>query len=93
MSRGYATGTMATESCSLEVPVNLPIGERLKLRAIERAETSADPVLAARFSIFGRLSRHEDMPRTERLKAREIRRKKWAEGAIAAYVIRDLGLS
>jgi hypothetical protein len=27
------------------------------------------------------------MPRTERLKAREIRRKKWAERAIAVYLI------
>ena len=62
--------------------MSLPVGERLKLRAIERVEASADPSLAARFSLFSRLSRHEGMPRTERLKARAIRRKKRAERAI-----------
>ena len=67
--------------------MSLPVGERRKLRAIERAETRADPGLAARFSIFGRLSRHEVMPPTERLKARAIRRKKRAERAIPGYVM------
>jgi hypothetical protein len=67
--------------------MSLPAGERRKLRTIERVEGRTDPGLAARFSIFNQLSRHDDMPRTERLKAREIRRKKWAERAIAAYLI------
>ncbi|MBV9382364.1 MAG: DUF3040 domain-containing protein [Streptosporangiaceae bacterium] len=67
--------------------MSLPAGERRKLRAIERAEARADPGLAARFSIFSQLSQPDDMPRTERLRAREIRRKNWAERAIAAYLI------
>ena len=67
--------------------MSLPLGERRKLRAIERAAAHANPGLAARFSIFNQLSRQEDMPRTERLKARTIRRKKWAQRAIAAYLI------
>jgi hypothetical protein len=37
--------------------------------------------------MFNQLSRQEDMPRTERVKAREIRRKKWAERAMNAYLI------
>jgi hypothetical protein len=69
--------------------MSLPARERRKLRAIERAEAWTDPGLAARFSIFNQLSRHEDMPRTERLKAREIRRMNWAERAITAYLTSD----
>jgi hypothetical protein len=67
--------------------MSLPRSERRKLRTIERAAAGADPGLAARFSIFNQLSRHEDMPRTERLKARAIRRKKWSERLIAGYLI------
>jgi hypothetical protein len=67
--------------------VSLPVGERLKLRAIERAEARADPSLAARFSLFSRLTRQEGMPHTERLKARAIRRKKRAARAIPGYVL------
>jgi hypothetical protein len=67
--------------------MSLPVGERRKLRTIERAVASADPRLAARFSIFNQLSRNEDMPRTELVKAREIRRQKWVERAITAYLI------
>jgi len=66
--------------------MSLPVGERRKLRAIERATASADPGLAARFSMFNELSRQEDMPRGERVTAREIRRKKWAERAMAEYL-------
>jgi hypothetical protein len=71
----------------LEVPMSLPARERRKLRTIERAEARADPGLAARFAIFNQLSRHDDMPRAERVKAREIRRMNWAERAITAYLI------
>ena len=67
--------------------MSLPVGERRKLRAMQRATASADPGLAARFAIFNRLSRQEDMPRTERLKAREVRRRKWTERVIVAYLI------
>ena len=67
--------------------MSLPVGERWKLRTIERATARADPGLAARFSMFNQISRQEDMPRTERVKARAIRRKKWAERAMNAYLI------
>ena len=66
--------------------MSLPVGERRKLRTIERAAARADPGLAARFSMFNQLSWQEDMPHTERVKAREIRRKKWAERAMNAYL-------
>jgi hypothetical protein len=67
--------------------MSLPADERRKLRRMERAETRADPGLAARFYIFGQLSRHDDMPRNERLKAREVRRRKWSERMIIEYFI------
>jgi hypothetical protein len=67
--------------------MSLPAGERRKLRAIERAQAAADPGLAARFSMFSQLSCHEEMPRTERLNARAVRRRKRAERAIIAYLI------
>jgi hypothetical protein len=67
--------------------MSLPVGERRKLRAIERATASADPGLAARFSMFNELSRQEDMPPGERVRAREIRRKKWAERVMTEYLL------
>jgi len=67
--------------------MSLPVGERRKLRRIERDAARADPGLAARFTIFNRLSRFEDMPRTERLKALGIGSKKWAGRTITAYLI------
>jgi hypothetical protein len=67
--------------------MSLPAGERRKLRAIERAQATADPDLAARFFLFSQLSWYEEMPRTERLNARAIRRRKRAERAIIAYFI------
>jgi hypothetical protein len=66
--------------------MSLPVGERRKLRAIERAQATADPDLAARFSLFSQLSWYEEMPLTERLNARAIRRRKRAEQAIIAYL-------
>jgi hypothetical protein len=65
--------------------MSLPFGERRKLRTIERAAVSADPGLAARFSIFNQLSRQEDMPRTERLRAWAFRRRRWAGLRMRAY--------
>ena len=67
--------------------MSLPVGERWKLRKMERAVASAEPGLAARFSMFNQLSRQDDMPRTERVKARTIRRQKWVERAITAYLM------
>jgi hypothetical protein len=75
----------------LEVPMSLPVGERRKLRAIERAQATADPALEARFSMFSQLSWHEEMPRTERLNVRAVRRRKRAERAIIAYLISEAG--
>lgn len=54
--------------------MSLPIGERRKLRGIERGIASADPRLAALYSMFGKLSRPEAMPRLERVRAGTIRR-------------------
>jgi hypothetical protein len=67
--------------------MSLPAGERRKLRTIERAQAMADPGLAARFSMFSQLSWQEEMPSTERLSARAIRRKKRAERAVNAFWI------
>jgi len=67
--------------------MSLPVGERRKLRRIERAAVTSDPGLAARFSIFNQLSRQEDMPRTERLKGLRIRSRKWTGRRIFAYLI------
>jgi hypothetical protein len=67
--------------------MSLPVGERRKLRRIDRAMASADPGLAARFAMFNLLSWQEDMPLTERVKALTVRRKKWAERAMTAYLI------
>jgi len=67
--------------------MSLPAGERRKLRTIERAQATADPGLAARFSMFTQLSWQEEMPHTERLNARAIRRRKRAERAIIEYFI------
>lgn len=54
--------------------MSLPIGERRKLRQIERGIASSDPRLAALYSMFARLSRFEAMPRLERIRAGLIRR-------------------
>lgn len=71
--------------------MSLPVGERRKLRTIERALASADPSLAVRFSMFSQLSQQEEMPRTESVKARAIRRQKWVEWATTAYLIAGPG--
>jgi hypothetical protein len=47
---------------------------------------TADPDLAARFSLFNQLSWYQEMPRTERLNARAILGKR-AGRAIIAYFI------
>jgi hypothetical protein len=57
----------------LEVAMSLPIGERRKLRRIERGIASADPRLAGLYSMFAKLSRLEAMPRAERVRAGVIR--------------------
>jgi hypothetical protein len=59
---------------TLEVAMSLPIGERRKLRRIERGIATNDPRLAGLYTMFARLSRLEAMPRLERVRARSIRR-------------------
>jgi phage shock protein A len=58
----------------LEVTMGLPMGERRKLRKIERAIARTEPRLTAMFSMFSCLNRVEDMPRLERVRNRVIRR-------------------
>ena len=53
--------------------MSLSIGERRKLRKVERALVRADPLLAGRYAIFTRLNRHEKMPRSERLRIGTMR--------------------
>jgi Protein of unknown function (DUF3040) len=65
--------------------MSLPGYERRKLRRIERSAAKADPGLAARFSIFNRLNRYEDMPRTERLKRLGFLSNKRMGRTITAY--------
>jgi hypothetical protein len=59
---------------TLEVTMSLPIGERRKLRRIERGLASTDPRLNALYSMFAKLSSLEAMPRRERVRAGGIRR-------------------
>lgn len=54
--------------------MGLPIGERRKLRRIERAITHTDPRLEALYSMFTRLGRWEAPPAAERVRAWRIRR-------------------
>ena len=53
-----------------EVSVGLPARQRRVLDNIESELRSADPRLAAKFVIFGRLTRDEEMPRIEELRHR-----------------------
>ena len=54
--------------------MSLPIGERRKLRRIERGLAGTDPRLTGLYSMFDRLSGREAMPRRERVRAMGIRR-------------------
>jgi hypothetical protein len=53
-----------------EVSVGLPVNQRKILERIENALRGSDPRLAALFSIFTRLTRDEEMPRIEQIRAR-----------------------
>jgi hypothetical protein len=50
--------------------MGLPARQRKRLENIEHKLRSSDPRLAAMFSIFGRLTRDEDMPSIEELRHR-----------------------
>jgi hypothetical protein len=54
--------------------MSLPIGERRKLRQMERDIARTDPRLESLYSMFTRLSGLDAMPRLERVRARVIRR-------------------
>jgi hypothetical protein len=47
--------------------MSLPAGQERILSGIERALRSAEPALASRFAMFTRLTRDEELPRTEQL--------------------------
>ena len=66
--------------------MSIPFGERRKLRALERSIADGAPALAERFMMFCTLYRRDDMPPTERLKAREIRRRAMAEWRAAPWL-------
>jgi hypothetical protein len=65
---------MSATRTTLEDAMSLPIGERRKLRQIERGIASTDPRLSALYSMFARLSKPEAMPRAERVRGGAIRR-------------------
>jgi hypothetical protein len=50
--------------------MGLPARQRRRLENIEHKLRNSDPRLAAKFAIFGRLTRDEDMPRIEELRHR-----------------------
>ncbi len=54
--------------------MGLPIGERRKLRRIERGLVRADPRLEALYTMFTRLGTRESMPRLERVRTWRIPR-------------------
>jgi hypothetical protein len=66
--------------------MSIPFGERRKLRAMERAITDDASALADRFALFCALYQWDEMPRTERLKARQVRRMVRVERWIALWL-------
>jgi hypothetical protein len=54
--------------------MSLPIGERRKLRRMERDIARADPRLESLYSMFTKLSGLDAMPRPERVRAMAVRR-------------------
>ena len=62
--------------------MGLPMGERRKLRKIERAIARTEPRLTAMFSMFSCLNRVDDMPRLEQVRNRVIRRAARARRAV-----------
>jgi hypothetical protein len=66
--------------------MSIPLGERRKLRAMERALVGGAPALEDRFALFGALYRWDDLPPTERVKAREVARLTRVERWIAPWL-------
>jgi hypothetical protein len=57
--------------------VSLPARQQRTLDRIERRLTASDPLLHSWFTIFTRLTRDEDMPRIEEVRARLTRFGSW----------------
>jgi hypothetical protein len=57
--------------------VSLPTRQQRSLDRIERKLTASDPVLHSWFTIFTRLTRDEEMPRIEEVRARLARFGSW----------------
>src|ERR1700761_934677 len=60
-------------------PMSLPFRERRQLRALARAAVRDDVDLAVAFALFNHARKDEEMPFTERLRARAVRRRLRAE--------------
>jgi hypothetical protein len=63
--------------------MSLPSSQQRVLDRIEGILRDSDPRLAALFAIFTRLTRDEEMPRIEELRARLARIRAWASGRTA----------
>ena len=61
--------------------MSLSIGERRRLRTIERSLAGSDSRLASLYSIFNRLARGDAMPVVERLRTR-VRHIPWRKKAV-----------
>jgi hypothetical protein len=57
--------------------VSLPASQQRILNKIETVLRDSDPWLASLFSIFGKLTKDEDMPRVEEVKARLAKLGAW----------------
>jgi hypothetical protein len=57
--------------------MGLPVRQRMMLDNIDRTLRGADPKLAALYSIFGRLTRDEEIPRIEQLRHGVLARLAW----------------
>lgn len=66
--------------------MSIPFAERRKLRSIERVISAADPALADRYAMFSEHCQGRDMPRTERLAARGVRRGTRADRWLALWM-------
>ena len=66
--------------------MSIPLRERRKLRAMERALIDGAPNLADRFSMFCALYRWDEMPCRERVRAREVNRLTRVERWVAPWL-------
>ena len=64
--------------------MGLPVRQRMKLDHIDRALRGTDPKLAALYTVFGRLTRDEEIPRIEQLRHGIAARLAWLRLVLAA---------